>query len=99
MFEGDERCPFCYSSIQAVTEEYSSESETERQQMIDSGAFLGQDTEKIKTLAEAEAKDQLIEKIPDPNENTIPIPENQPCDNSMSLLEMMKKVFRSKGKS
>lgn len=82
IFAGETVCPFCYSLIAEEDIEAADPVNTEelrhRQMQADSGDFLTPEARDIQqaALEEAQAADQTIERIPDPNE-PIPIPEKR----------------------
>lgn len=101
----DTRCPFCYTSLSEKHEQdtfYCAEDELIEQSLKDQGSFLSSDTEEIQraALEEVYREDNIINKIQDPTESAIPIPEKvqetfRKKDNS--LFSMFKRVFGREG--
>ena len=98
------KCPIChYSFINNPDQGLSGEEEIENQQRSDSGEFLA-DTEEINRMAleEARREKQTINKIPEPNQSAIPIPERvetspAPKAPDSLLKTMFKHVFGGRG--
>jgi len=92
MFNRESKCPFCHKLLTSKVQD--TESEREQQLSKDSGQFLGEDTEEINLIAKEiiqKSKEINVEKIPDPNENSTPIQENQNI-----IRGMFRKVFGRK---
>lgn len=83
IFAGETVCPFCYTLIDEVDLETAEPVDTETlrqlQMQTDAGDFLTPEAREIQEAAldEARMADEAIERIPDPNETTIPIPEKR----------------------
>jgi hypothetical protein len=80
LFAGETVCPFCYALINEDDAEEAEAISTEQmrhdQLSADSGDFLTPEAREIQQAAldEARMADESIERIPDPNESTIPLP-------------------------
>jgi len=97
VFESDMKCPLCYTTVQIDDVSYSKEDEYIRQTIKDMGGYLGEDTEEINKIAleEAARQDEWLERIPDPNEVSIPLPEKMSVGtrSNRSLISMFKQIF------
>jgi PRTRC genetic system protein A len=73
-FDGQEKCPFCYAKLSEF-ELNGTEEQIEEQMRADSGEFMDDETEEIRKAALEAAKeaDEEFERIPDPNEPSIPM--------------------------
>ena len=84
LFAGETVCPFCYTLIDedeaAAAEAIVTEDLRMRQMTKDSGAYLTPEAEEIAEAAMDEVRmaDQQLERIPDPNESSVPLNSKQP---------------------
>jgi Zn finger protein HypA/HybF involved in hydrogenase expression len=85
-FSGETVCPFCYSLID---EGVDTEEERISQASSDAGDFLDAELNE----ANKAAIEETITKIPDPNEDQIPITEMPSKRDEKSILERFKRVF------
>jgi Cu/Ag efflux protein CusF len=102
-FADEKQCPFCYSLIDSPPDEvrggsacYSQEVQLIEQSRNDSGEYLSAETEEINRVALQEAikADQTIERIPEPNGASKPIPEPPSAQKREdTLFAMFKRVF------
>ena len=116
IFAGETVCPFCYTLVGELegtdASVYSSEDSLIKTQQNDMGEFLGADSDEIQNAAlqEAAKADQTLERIPDPAEGIIPLPEKTaaPAEKTVhvgkqvsdgTLFAMLKKVFGGKGRT
>jgi len=80
LFAGETVCPFCYSALEEDTvenvEAISTEQMRHDQMSKDAGDFLTPEARELQQLALDEARryDESIERIPDPNESSTPLP-------------------------
>jgi hypothetical protein len=78
LFAGETVCPFCYALLEDVedVEPISTEQMRHDQMSKDAGDFLTPEARELQQLALEEAKryDESIERIPDPNESSTPLP-------------------------
>jgi PRTRC genetic system protein A len=83
----DSYCPFCQTPVN-----FSKEEELIDQSRSDTGDLLDAEVNEANeaALAAAREADALIEKIPEPGSNSIPIPEKK----EEGLLSMFKRVFK-----
>jgi proteasome lid subunit RPN8/RPN11 len=83
----DVSCPFCYEAIYSQEELFQAQLET------DAGAQLSLLNEKDVEIVESHA----VEKIPDPDLDSMPLSTRVQATSRMSIKEMMRKVFAKKG--
>jgi PRTRC genetic system protein A len=71
-FDDDETCPFCYAKLSEFETQIDA---IESQMRLDSGTYISEETDDIRTAAleEAEKADSEVERIPDPAEKSVPI--------------------------
>lgn len=89
LFAGETTCPFCYADIEKSI--VNTEETMENQMKLDSGEFLTSEINDIHKAAldEAHMADEtIIKRIPDPNENSIPISEKKDTSG------IFKRIFR-----
>lgn len=95
--DGEYTCPFCYSAYYV---DGNKEDELENVMRADSGEFLDPHTEEINKMMEDMEHDIDVERIPDPNDMSVPV--NKPRQisfsekNDQSLVAMFKNVFGRK---
>ena len=79
LFAGEVTCPFCYALIDEIAESVeaiSTEDQLIAQSQLDSGTYLSDEIAEANEIALEEARkaDEAIERIPDPQDTTIPLP-------------------------
>jgi len=92
---GETKCPFCYTILGPRDVQ---EKDKENHMRSDSGEFLGKNTEEINKAAQQEinASESIVEKIPDPSDNHLPLPETQSSP-FPSVKAMLDRVFGKRG--
>ena len=98
-FEDNAKCPFCYTPVESkdlscIREDESVEIEQIRQDVY--GHYIYKDAEEanIFALEECKKEDVMGERIPDPAESSIPLPEKAPTNSgNRTLLAMFKNIF------
>lgn len=91
-FDTDVTCPFCYAMLD--NDEYDSEQSLIDQSNSDSGVSLVNEQANETAIFEAmKYSEEPIERIPDPNEVTIPIAEK--VDDDKSYKNTIQKMFRN----
>lgn len=92
LFAGEVTCPFCYALIDGIAEEIepiSTEEQLIAQSSKDSGVYMSTEIEEANeaALKEARAADEALERIPDPNEGTTPLPPRRKRNPAMGFIE------------
>ena len=89
----DALCPFCYEPVYSQEESFESQLKTDSGEMLD--PILDETNAVI--IDSIEQKNRAVEKIPDPELDTIPLSARIQATSQMSIKEMMKRVFSRKG--